>query len=119
MSPVFMLATGDSADLEYFPSGLRPKSVVDEKLATMCVLPLLLAGILGAPSRHEQLAEYLRKLLVQSTARESRSVNRTSEIIDAVRFLCTFEEHHGIIFNILWEMVVSSNINIKIMLPPC
>ncbi|XP_026386971.1 RAB11-binding protein RELCH homolog [Papaver somniferum] len=121
MSPVFMLATGDSADLKYFPSGiqsrikgLRPKSAVDEKLATMCVLPLLLAGILGAPSRHEQLAEYLRKLLVQSTAREGRSVNRTAEIIDAVRFLCTFEEHHGIIFNILWEMVVSSNINMKI-----
>ncbi|KAI3935545.1 hypothetical protein MKW92_052777 [Papaver armeniacum] len=121
MSPVFMLATGDSADLKYFPSGiqsrikgLRPKSAVDEKLATMCVLPLLLAGILGAPSRHEQLAEYLRKLLVQSTARRVRSVNRTAEIIDAVRFLCTFEEHHGIIFNILWEMVVSSNINMKI-----
>ncbi|KAI3900522.1 hypothetical protein MKW92_010404 [Papaver armeniacum] len=121
MSPVFMLATGDSADLKYFPSGiqsrikgLRPKSAVDEKLATMCVLPLLLAGILGAPSRHEQLAEYLRKLLVQSTAKEGRSVNRTAEIIDAVRFLCTFEEHHGIIFNILWEMVVSSNINMKI-----
>ncbi|OVA14259.1 LisH dimerization motif [Macleaya cordata] len=121
MSPVFMLAIGDSADLTYFPSaihsrikGLRPKTAVEEKLATMCVLPLLLAGILGTPSRHEQLAEYLRKLLVQSTVREGRSANRTAEIIDAVRFLCTFEEHHGIIFNILWEMVVSSNINMKI-----
>lgn len=26
----------------------------------------------------------------------------------------TFEEHHNMVFNILWEMVVSSNINMKI-----
>lgn len=29
-------------------------------------------------------------------------------------YCSTFEEHHGIIFNILWEMVVSSNFNMKI-----
>ncbi|KAF6145879.1 hypothetical protein GIB67_028874 [Kingdonia uniflora] len=120
MLPVFLLAVGDNADLSFLPSaiqprikGLRPKSVVAEKLAIMCVLPLLLAGILGASSRHDQLAEYLRKLLVQNTTREGWSATRTSEIIDAVRFLCTFDEHHGIIFNILWEMVVSSSVNLK------
>lgn len=26
----------------------------------------------------------------------------------------TFEEHHTMVFNILWEMVVSSNIDMKI-----
>lgn len=59
-----------------------------EKLAIMCVLPLLLAGILGVPSRHEKLADYLRKLLLQNTLRDgSWSTYRTAEIIDAVRFL--------------------------------
>ncbi|KAF9593650.1 hypothetical protein IFM89_024467 [Coptis chinensis] len=120
MLPVFLVAVGDNATLKAFPSSiqsrilvLQPKTSVSEKLAIMCVLPLLLAGILGTSSRKDQLAEYLRKLLVQSTVREGWSANRTSEIIDAVRFLCTFDEHHGIIFNILWEMVVSSNINMK------
>lgn len=29
-------------------------------------------------------------------------------------FSCsTFEEHQGIVFNVLWEMVVSSNVNMK------
>ncbi|XP_077253234.1 HEAT repeat-containing protein [Tasmannia lanceolata] len=122
MLPVFLVAVGDGADLSLCPSsiqlrikGLRPKTTVAERLATMCVLPLLLAGVLGATSRHEQLEEYLRKLLVQNTLREGAwSAHRTAELIDSVRFLCTFEEHHGIIFNILWEMVVSSNINMKI-----
>lgn len=123
MLPVFLVAVGDSdsADLNFFPSaiqsrikGLRPKTAVAERLAIMCVLPLLLSGILGAPASHEQLSEYLRKLLVQNTMSEgSWSMYRTSELIDVVRFLCTFEEHHGIIFNILWEMVVSSNVNMK------
>ncbi|KAF9595015.1 hypothetical protein IFM89_036033 [Coptis chinensis] len=146
MLPVFLVAVGDNATLKAFPSSiqsrilvLQPKTSVSEKLAIMCVLPLLLAGILGTSSRKDQLAEYLRKLLVQSTVREGWSANRTSEIIDAVKlplvgiisssgvqilsfmliadtiFLkcSTFDEHHGIIFNILWEMVVSSNINMK------
>ncbi|KAJ6803207.1 lisH domain and HEAT repeat-containing protein KIAA1468-like protein [Iris pallida] len=123
MLPVFLVAVGDgdSADLSFFPyniqsrvKGLRPKSSLAERLAIMCVLPLLLSGILGASTSSEQLSEYLRKLLVQNTMSESSwSVYRSSEVIDAVRFLCTFEEHHGIIFNILWEMVVSSNENMK------
>lgn len=51
----------------------------------MCVLPLLLAGVLGAPSNHEQLVEYLRKLLVERVADQSTKCN--AEIVDAVRFL--------------------------------
>lgn len=120
MLPVFLVAVGDDADLTFFPStiqsrikGLRPRTAVAEKLATMCVLPLLLAGVLGAPIKHGQLAEYLRKLLVEGSMKESQPTKH-SEIVDAVRFLCTFEEHHGMIFNILWEMVVSSNVNMKI-----
>ncbi|KAK7853786.1 lish domain and heat repeat-containing protein kiaa1468 like protein [Quercus suber] len=120
MLPVFLVAVGDNADLTFFPStiqsrinGLRPRTAVAEKLATLCVLPLLLAGVLGAPNKHGQLAEYLRKLLVEGSMKESQPTKR-NEIVDAVRFLCTFEEHHGMIFNILWEMVVSSNVNMKI-----
>ncbi|XP_042500230.1 RAB11-binding protein RELCH-like isoform X2 [Macadamia integrifolia] len=121
MLPIFFVAVGDTYNLKSLPQairsrikGLRPKTVVAERLAIMCVLPLLLAGILGAPSRHEQLAEYLRKLLVQGIMNEDKPINSNAEIIDAVRFLCTFEEHHGIVFNILWEMVVSANVNMKI-----
>ncbi|KAJ4960017.1 hypothetical protein NE237_019927 [Protea cynaroides] len=121
MLHVFLVAVGDTYDLRSFPSsvqtrikGLRPKTMVAERLATMCVLPLLLAGILGAPTKHEQLAEYLRKFLVQRIMKEDWPLNSNAEIFDAVRFLCTFEEHNGIIFNILWEMVVSANVNMKI-----
>jgi hypothetical protein len=70
-----------------FIAGLRPRTAVAERLATMCVLPLLLAGVLGAPSQHEQLANYLRGLLVDGTLKESQSTKYTAEIIDAVRFL--------------------------------
>ncbi|XP_059640386.1 uncharacterized protein LOC132282661 isoform X2 [Cornus florida] len=121
MLPVFLEAVGDNADLTFFPStiqsrirGLRPKSAIAERLSTICVLPLLLAGVLGSPSKHEQLTEYLRNLLVESTVQEGQPGKRNDEIFNSVRFLCTFEEHHTMIFNILWEMVVSSNINMKI-----
>ncbi|XP_043700989.1 RAB11-binding protein RELCH homolog isoform X2 [Telopea speciosissima] len=121
MLPVFSVAVGDTYDLKSLPlavqsriKGLRPKTVVAERLATMCVLPLLLAGILGAPGRHEQLAEYLRKLLVQGIMKEDQPINSNAEIINAVCFVCTFEEHNGIVFNILWEMVVNANVNMKI-----
>lgn len=68
-------------------AGLRPKTGIAERLAILCVLPLLLAGVLGTPTKHEQLADYLRKLLVQGTVRESQSAKRNAEIVDAVRFL--------------------------------
>ncbi|XP_028785524.1 RAB11-binding protein RELCH isoform X2 [Neltuma alba] len=121
MLPVFLIAVGDDADLTFFPSaihsrikGLRPRSAIAERLSTMCVLPLLLAGVLGAPAKHEQLLEYLRKLLVEDTSKEHQSTRHIPEIIEAVRFLCIYEENHGMIINILWEMVVISNINMKI-----
>lgn len=121
MLPIFLIAVGDKADFTYIPNriqsrikGIRPKSSVAERLATMCVLPLLLAGVLGSPSKHETLTEYLRNMLVQNAVQENQSVRRNAEIVNSVRFLCTFEEHHNMVFNILWEMVVSSNINMKI-----
>ncbi|KAL0343377.1 UNVERIFIED_CONTAM: RAB11-binding protein RELCH [Sesamum angustifolium] len=83
-----------------------------QRLARMCVLPLLLAGILGHPSKRDHLTEYLRNQLIQSSVQDSQSANH--EIINSVRFICTFEDHHSIIFNLLWEMVASSDVNLKI-----
>ncbi|GFP96985.1 lish domain and heat repeat-containing protein kiaa1468 homolog [Phtheirospermum japonicum] len=91
---------------------LMPQSVMARRLATMCVLPLLLAGILGHPSKRELLIEYLRNSLIRSSGHDNQSSNH--EIINSVRFICTFEENHGIIFNILWEMVASTDVNLKI-----
>lgn len=68
-------------------AGIRPKSSVAERLATMCVLPLLLAGVLGSPSKHENLTEYLRNLLVQNAVEENQLVRRNAEIVNSVRFL--------------------------------
>lgn len=53
----------------------------------MCVLPILLAGVLGSPSKHENLTEYLRNLLVQNAVQENQSVRRNAEIVNSVRFL--------------------------------
>ncbi|KAK3160930.1 hypothetical protein QOZ80_1BG0068410 [Eleusine coracana subsp. coracana] len=123
MLPVFLVAAGDmdSGDFTYFPlsiqskvRGLRPKTSTSEKLAILCVLPLLLSGILGSPSSRQQLEEYLRKVLIQNTKDGSFSMHHTIEVINSVRFLCLFVEHHGVIFNILWEMVVNSDTNLKI-----
>ncbi|CAI0547600.1 unnamed protein product [Linum tenue] len=121
MLPVFLVAVGDDADFTFFPlaihsriKGLRPKSAVAARLATTCVLPLLLAGVLGSPSKRDQLSDYLRKLLVDNYLKENPSTRRYTDVIDAVRCLCTFEQHHGMIFNILWEMVVSSSVDMKI-----
>ncbi|KAI4295036.1 hypothetical protein MLD38_040693 [Melastoma candidum] len=117
--PLFMVAVGDNADMKYFPpsvhpkiQGLKPRTVVAERIAVMCVLPLLLAGVLGVPTKHEQLAEYLRRLLVKGT--EEGQARNSQEIFHAVRFLCTFEEHHAMIFNVVWEMVVSTSISMKV-----
>ena len=123
MLPVFLIAVGDEADLTYFASaihsrikgngssnfsekcahncfifdcslvGLRPRSAVADRLSTMCVLPLLLAGVLGAPGKHEQLAEYLRKLLLEENSLENPPTKHTPEIINAIRFIW-FVYHH-------------------------
>ncbi|KAI8534473.1 hypothetical protein RHMOL_Rhmol10G0092600 [Rhododendron molle] len=121
MLPVFLVAVGDNADFKFLPStiqsrirGLRPKTAVAERLAAMCVLPLLLAGVLGSPSKQKQLTDYLSNLLFQSAVQEGQPSKHHTEIVNPVRFLCTFEEHHNMIFNILWEMVVSSDVNMKI-----
>jgi len=56
-----------------------------ERLAIMCVMPVLLAGVFGAPSKRAQLEEYLKRLLVQDISKETQ--RRQVEIVDAVRFL--------------------------------
>ncbi|KAL1205825.1 hypothetical protein V5N11_017913 [Cardamine amara subsp. amara] len=120
--PVFLVAVGDDeADLRFLPSaihprikGLKPRTAVANRLATLCILPLLLAGVLGAPSKREELTNFLRQLLVESRAKENQSSKHDNEVLDAVRFLCTFEEHHNMIFGILWEMVVDATAELKI-----
>ncbi|KAK1433234.1 hypothetical protein QVD17_10143 [Tagetes erecta] len=121
MLPVFLVAVGDDADLACFPltsqpkvKALRPKLAVDKRIATLCVLPILLAGVLGSPSKHEVLTEYLRNLLVQSSELDGPSAMQSVDVYNSVRFLCLFEEQHNLVFNILWEMVVSSNMDLKI-----
>ncbi|KAG5376750.1 hypothetical protein IGI04_041346 [Brassica rapa subsp. trilocularis] len=121
--PVFLVAVGDDeADLRFLPSsihprikGLKPRTAVASRLAALCILPLLLAGVLGAPSKHEELTNFLRQLLVESNTKENQSSkHNNNEVLDAVRFLCTFEQHHNMIFGILWEMVVDSTAELKI-----
>lgn len=119
MLPVFLVAVGDNADLKFFPPkaklklrGLLPKSAIAQRLATMCVLPLLLAGILGHRSKKDNLTVYLRNLLIQRSREDSQSAKH--EIINSVRFICTFEENRSIVFNITWEMIASSDEILKI-----
>ncbi|MFS7973438.1 putative RAB11-binding protein RELCH [Helianthus anomalus] len=146
MLPVFLVAVGDDADLACFPStsqpkvkALRPKNAGDERIARLCVLPLLLAGVLGSPSKHEVLTEYLRNLLVQNAELEGHLAMQNVDVYNSVRFLwlvffsqllssllvglltlsgcmlCSlFEEHHNLVFNVIWEMVVSSNMDLKV-----
>ncbi|KAG0464081.1 hypothetical protein HPP92_020150 [Vanilla planifolia] len=111
MLPVFLISVGDieNADLAYFPASLlprikalQPKTSVAERIAISCVLPLLLSGILGTLKNQERLLDYLRKILIHDTKKELPWVaNYSAEVIGAVRFLCTFDEHHGTIFNIV------------------
>ena len=72
-------------------SGLKSRTAVANRLATLCILPLLLAGVLGAPSKREELTIYLRQLLVESKTKENQSSKHNNEVLDAVRFLwCVF-----------------------------
>ncbi|GKE29368.1 lisH domain and HEAT repeat-containing protein KIAA1468 [Tanacetum coccineum] len=81
----------------------------------LCVLSVLFAGVFGSPSKHEVLTEYLRNLLVQSTKQEGQSAMHCADVYNSVRsYGCMFEEHHNLDFHILWEMVVSSNMDLKI-----
>ncbi|CAI8594576.1 unnamed protein product [Vicia faba] len=121
MLPVFLTAVGDDADLTFLPSaihsrikGLRPRSSVAERLSISCVLPLLLAGVLGGPGKRKELTDYSRKLLLEDNPKENNPNKHTPEIVNAIRFICIYEENQGMIFEILWEMVVSSNINMKV-----
>lgn len=70
-------------------AGLKPRTPTEERLAVMCVLPLLLAGVLGAANMKEgELALYLRDLILQSTLKNGAwTPNRTPELIDCTRFL--------------------------------
>ena len=68
-------------------AGLRPRTPVAERLATLGILPLLLAGVLGSPGKREQLADYLRKLLVEGAMKENQSTPHNIDIVNAVRFL--------------------------------
>ncbi|KAH7433811.1 hypothetical protein KP509_07G087500 [Ceratopteris richardii] len=120
--PIFLTAVGDNVNFSQFPANLisrfkalRPRTEVEERLATLCVLPLLLAGVLGVPSMQEHLALYLRSLVMQQSAKHGALTSaQTPELIDALRFLCIFEEHHSVIIGVIWDLVVNSNPDVKI-----
>ena len=67
---------------------LKPKTDIDERLAILCILPLLLAGVLGVPSMREQLPIYLRSLVFHQVSKHGAlSPTHTPELINAMRFL--------------------------------
>lgn len=68
-----------------FSAGLRPENVVSQKIATMGVLPLLLAGVLGSPCKHDYLCKYLKSLLFRNIGEENQTAN--GELVNSVRFL--------------------------------
>jgi hypothetical protein len=75
---------------------------MEERLASMCVLPLLLAGVLGAPNMEtEELAVYLRELILQSSLKFGAwTPTKNSELIDSVRFLWYALCHHSNVLDI-------------------
>ncbi|BBM96804.1 hypothetical protein Mp_1g00840 [Marchantia polymorpha subsp. ruderalis] len=120
--PIFLMAAGDYADTSHLSSrlanrikGFKPLTPRAEQLARTCVLPLLLAGVYGAPNMKEgYLAEYLKNLVLQSSVKQGAwTPVHTPELIDAVRFLCTFNQQHTVIVGVLWELVVNPNANVK------
>jgi len=62
---------------------------MEERLANMCVLPLLLAGVLGSPHiEPQELSVYLRELILQSSLKSGAwAPTKNTELIDSVRFL--------------------------------
>ncbi|CAM6092972.1 unnamed protein product [Calypogeia fissa] len=120
--PIFLMASGDFADTSHLSSrlakrikGFKPLTPKAEQLARTCVLPLLLAGVLGAPNMPgENLANYLRDLVLQSSINQgSWTTLHSPELVDAVRFLCTCKEHLDVIMGVLWDLVVNPNANVK------
>ncbi|CAI7879351.1 unnamed protein product [Closterium sp. NIES-54] len=114
--PVFLTAAGHSIDTSHLPPKiassievLRPAGPPLERLSRMCVLPLLLAGVLGSPNMREgYLFKYLREWVISTCARSGAwSPASTPELIDAVRFLCLFEEHRETLSSVGWELVVN------------
>lgn len=123
MLRIFLLAAGDYVECSQFSKQLadhikelKPRTVVEEQLAIMCVLPLLLVGVLGAPEMENgQLALYLRELILKSTMKIGAwNSIRTPEYISSVRFLCMFDQHLALIVGVLWELIVSPNADVKV-----
>lgn len=66
-------------------TGLMPQTAMAQRLATVCVLPLLLAGVLGHPSKQDHLTEYLRNLLIKSCGQDGQPAKQ--DIANSVRFI--------------------------------
>ncbi|KAG0631806.1 hypothetical protein M758_1G280600 [Ceratodon purpureus] len=123
MLPIFLSASGDEVEYSQMSKqladrikGFKPRTLVEEQLAVICILPLLLVGVLGAPGMEKgQLATYLRDLILKSTMKIGAwTSSRTPELIDSVRFLCKFEQHLAVIVGVLWELIVSPNADVKV-----
>ena len=81
----------------WYVLGFKPRTPMEERLARMCVLPLLLAGVLGAPNMEtEELAVYLRELILQSSLNFGAwTPSKNPELIDSIRFLWYAVSHHS------------------------
>ncbi|KAL7615723.1 hypothetical protein Lser_V15G04159 [Lactuca serriola] len=94
MMIAFPLAVGDNTDLPCFRSTSQPKIkarrpiiAMYARIATLCVLPFLLAGALGFHNKHELLTECLRNLLIQIAEKTTQLAIHSADVYNSVRFL--------------------------------
>eukprot|EP00271_Cylindrocystis_brebissonii_P003864 TRINITY_DN15108_c0_g1_i1.p1 TRINITY_DN15108_c0_g1~~TRINITY_DN15108_c0_g1_i1.p1 ORF type:complete len:1242 (-),score=288.02 TRINITY_DN15108_c0_g1_i1:856-4581(-) len=120
--PLVLAAAGYPIDTTGVPAhigskieSLKPVGVAGERLARMCVLPLLLTGVLGARGlREKTLADYLRELMLSTSLRSGPwSYQDSPDLIDAVRFLSSHKEHQAVLLSVLWELVVNPTPSVR------
>ncbi|GBG63021.1 hypothetical protein CBR_g34722 [Chara braunii] len=121
--PTFLVSSGHSADTSYMPDfisqriqSLKPSTSAGVKLASVCVLPLLLAGVLGSPlMERKYLASFLRDLVLNSSLKNGAwTSSHTPELINAFSFVCTFDELQTCLLGVLWELVMNPHAAVRV-----
>ncbi|XP_024525022.1 lisH domain and HEAT repeat-containing protein KIAA1468 homolog [Selaginella moellendorffii] len=123
LRPIFLTAVGDDSLLHFLGSnisnrieGLKPQTETAQTLAFKCILPLLLVGVLGIPNALDfDLQGFIKNLILDSSLKHgSWSCVRTPELVEAIRFFCSYDRHHEVMTGVLWELVVNSNVSVKV-----